>query len=98
MNGNHARLESDLTSKRKEIDRVDRKLLDLFNRRIRLVSQAIAIKKEMGKKMRDLKREWEILDRLTSINPGPLETRELKTIFRAVMKMSRHAQRGKIKF
>lgn len=75
--------------KRKEIDQIDRRLLDLINKRIRLVSDAIAIKKEMGKKLRDLKREQEIIERLKSINRGPLKEENLREVFRLILKVGR---------
>ena len=61
----------DLRKKRKEIDQVDQKLLTLLNQRIRLVSEAMAVKREMGEKIRNLKREKEILEELKSKNKGP---------------------------
>ena len=61
----------DLRKKRKEIDQVDQKLLTLLNQRIRLVWEAMAVKREMGEKIRNLKREKEILEELKSKNKGP---------------------------
>ena len=79
----------DLEIKRREIDQIDQKLLNLLNERIRLVSGAIAIKKKTGAKLRDLKREWEIIERLKSRNKGPLREADLTEVFRTIMKMGR---------
>ena len=61
----------DLRKKRKEIDQVDQKLLTLLNQRIRLVWEAMAVKREMGEKIRTLKRGKEVLEELKSKNKGP---------------------------
>lgn len=82
-------LNSNLKKKRKEIDHVDQRLLSLLNQRIRLVSEAIAIKKETGEKLRIPKREKEILEKLKFKNKGPLKETELKKIFRAIIGMCR---------
>jgi chorismate mutase len=78
-----------LERKRKEIDQIDQRLLNLLNERIRLVSEAIAIKKETGEKLRDLKREWEIIERLKSRNKGPLRGEDLREVFRMILKVGR---------
>ena len=82
-----------MKKKRKEIDRVDRQLLDLLNQRVRLVSEANAVKRQMGEKFRDLKREKEILERLKKKLKGPLTEKELEKIFRAIMGMCRRCRK-----
>lgn len=82
-------LSSGLKKKRKEIDRVDRRLLNLLNERIRLVSEAIAIKQATGEKIRIPQREGEILERLKLRNKGPLKEEELERIFRAIIGLCR---------
>ncbi len=85
-----------LKMKRREIDRVDVGLLDLLNRRIRLVREAIAIKKKTGEKLRAFEREREIILGLKSKNRGPLKQAELERIFRAILAMGRrHAIPGR---
>jgi chorismate mutase len=91
MKKKNTQLTLDLRTKRVEIDQVDQKLLILLNRRIRLVSEAIAVKREMGEKIRNLKREKEILEKLKSKNKGPLKEVELKKVFRAIIGMCRRS-------
>jgi chorismate mutase len=50
------------------------------------------IKKEMGKKIYDPRREKEILDRLKRKNKGPLKEEDLKKIFTTIMKVCRRSQ------
>ena len=87
-----ARPGSDLEKKRREIDQTDQRLLNLLNQRIRLVSEAFAIKKGTGQKLRNLKREREILERLKLDNKGPLKEGDLMKIFRAIVGMCRRSQ------
>jgi chorismate mutase / prephenate dehydratase len=89
MNKTITRFSPDLKRKRKEIDQVDRRLLSLLNQRVRLVMEAIAIKKGTGEKMRIPKREREILENLKRKNRGPMRGDELEKIFRAILGMCR---------
>jgi 3-deoxy-7-phosphoheptulonate synthase/chorismate mutase len=50
------------------------------------------IKKEMGKKIYDPRREKEILDRLKRKNKGPLKEEDFKKIFTTIMKVCRRSQ------
>jgi chorismate mutase/prephenate dehydratase len=81
-----------LKRKRKEIDLIDRKLLDLLNQRLRIAMKIGRIKKEMGGKIYDSKREKEVLERLRTRNKGPLEEKNLKKIFKTIMSLSRRSQ------
>ena len=87
---------SDLTQKlkknRKELDLIDQKLLTLLNQRLRIVLEIGKIKKEMGKKIYDPKREKEVLEKLKRKNKGPLKEKDLKKIFTTVMKVGRQSQ------
>jgi len=81
-----------LKKKRKEIDLIDQKLLTLLNQRLRIAQEIGKIKKEMGKKIYDPKREKEILDGLKRKNKGPLKEEDLKKIFTTIMKACRKFQ------
>ncbi len=82
-----------LQEKRKKIDLIDRKLLTLLNQRLRTAIEIGKVKKEMGEKIYDPKREKEILERLESRNKGLLRGEGLKKIFRIIIKLSRQSQR-----
>jgi chorismate mutase-like protein len=85
-------LLQELKKKRKEIDLIDQKLLTLLNQRLRIVEEIGKIKKGMGKKIYDPKREKEILDRLKRKNKGPLKEGDLKNTFKTIMKTCRKSQ------
>ncbi len=85
-------LNLELRRGRKEIDRIDRKLLTLLNDRLRVALKAGKIKKKMGKKIYSPEREKEVLRRLSLKNGGPLEKRDLEKIFGTIMRVCRRAQ------
>lgn len=85
-----------LTDRRKKIDLIDRKLLDLINQRLRIAMKIGRIKREMGEKIYDSKRETEVLERVRTRNKGPLKEKDLKKIFKTIMGISRRSQ-NKIK-
>lgn len=81
-----------LKKKRKGLNLLDQRLLTLLNQRLRMALEIGKIKKEMGKKIYDPRREKEILDRLKRKNKGPLKEEDLKKIFTTIMKVCRRSQ------
>lgn len=59
---NEPELQDQLGRLRKELDEVDRRLIELAARRQQLVSDIGGIKKRHGRQLRDFKREREVLD------------------------------------
>lgn len=80
--------------KRKEIDLIDQKLLNLLNRRFQIAIEIGRIKKQLGKNLYDPKREKEILESLKRKNRGPLREEEIKKIFHHIIKICRRSQAG----
>ena len=85
-------LSRKLKKKRKEINLLDLKLLTLLNQRLRMALEIGKIKKEIGKKIDDPRREKEVLERLKLKNKGPLKDEDLKKIFTTIMKVCRKSQ------
>lgn len=81
-----------LKERRKQIDVIDQKLLSLLNRRLSIALEIGKIKKEMGEKIYNPKREDEILKRLNLKNRGPLKEEDLKKIFKKIMVVCRKSQ------
>jgi chorismate mutase len=50
------------------------------------------IKKEMGEKIYDSRREKEVIERLRTWNKGPLKEKDLRKIFETIMKICRRCQ------
>lgn len=81
--------ESDLAGLRKAIDAVDARLLELIAERIRLVLAVGAYKAEHGLAIYDPERERQLLERLTSSPPAPLEAETVRRIFERLIDESR---------
>jgi chorismate mutase/prephenate dehydratase len=81
-----------LKKKRKKIDLIDRKLLNLLNERLRIALEVGKIKKKMGEKTHDPRREEEVLERLRRIDRGPLRKEDLEKIFKTIMRVCRKSQ------
>lgn len=77
---------------RKQIDRIDRRLLPMFNRRARLALRVGRLKKQQDRRLFDPSRERAILRRLTDANRGPLSTGAVRAIYREIFRQSRRLE------
>jgi prephenate dehydrogenase len=76
---------SDLDAFRSEISELDRRLLELLNRRLELVASVRDYKDAAGERWIDPEREAELVQALVAANPGPLSERGVTSIFSAVL-------------
>ncbi len=76
---------SELDALRTEISELDRRLLQLVNRRLELVAAVRDYKDSAGERWIDPEREAELLQALVTANPGPLSERGVTAIFSAVL-------------
>jgi prephenate dehydrogenase len=76
---------NDLKALRNEISELDRRLLELLNRRLELVAAVRAHKDEVGERWIDPEREAELLQALIAVNAGPLSERAVRSIFSAIL-------------
>jgi prephenate dehydrogenase len=76
---------SELDSLRTEISGLDRRLLELLNRRLELVAAVRDYKDAAGERWIDPEREAELLQSLVAANGGPLSERGVRSIFSAVL-------------
>jgi prephenate dehydrogenase len=76
---------SELEALRAEISELDRRLLELLNRRLALVATVRDVKDAAGERWIDPEREAELLQALVATNPGPLSERAVRSIFSAVL-------------
>ncbi len=92
-------LANKLKKNRTKIDLIDQKLLALLNQRLRIAMETGKIKKKIGKKIYDRKREKEVLEklrlrlRLRPRNRPTLRERDLKKIFATIIKVCRKSER-----
>ena len=87
-------LSEKLKDRRKKINLIDRRLLKLLNQRLIVALEIGKIKREIGEKVYDPKREKEVLRRLKIKNRGPLKEKDLEKVFRTIMKVCRRSQKG----
>ena len=81
-----------LNQLRKQIDRIDLKLLRLLNDRAALAVRIGDLKRKQGLPVFDGRREREVLSRLTRTQRGPLPPVSLLRIFRKILSESRKLQ------
>jgi len=82
-----------LASLRGEIDRIDKELVSLLNRRAEVALQIGQVKHKQGLDVWSPAREEEVITRALSTSRGPLPPETLQLIFRELMSGSRALQR-----
>ncbi len=70
---------------RRDIDRLDDRIVDLINRRYRLAEKVGKWKQGKGLKIYVPEREKSLLDRLEKANPGPMSAATLRAIYREII-------------
>ena len=70
---------------RAKIDAIDTTLLHLLNVRAGFALEVGRLKGESGQALRVPGREREILERMTQLNPGPLDTAAVETIYQRIL-------------
>jgi chorismate mutase/prephenate dehydratase len=78
---------------RAEIDELDRRIVELLNRRAEAVRAIGALKAENSGSVYDPTRERDVYERVTGANTGPLPDSSLRAIWREVMSASLALQR-----
>jgi chorismate mutase/prephenate dehydratase len=74
-----------LAELRNEIDRIDRQMVDLLNERVRNAVMIGEEKRKNGVPVQDPVRENEVLDKVKSLNNGPLDDEALDTLYRVII-------------
>lgn len=85
-------MEDRLKTFREAIDRIDKELLQLLNRRMEFAREVGRTKAELGLLRFDPAREEAILERLARTNTGPLQDHSLWSIYREIFSASRLLQ------
>ncbi|WP_294447012.1 prephenate dehydratase [uncultured Mailhella sp.] len=79
---------------REQIDEVDRQLLELLNRRANLSLAVGQAKRQVSGRVFDPAREARLLERLASLNQGPLKAEHVTAVWRAILSASRSLQKA----
>ncbi|MFY9532390.1 MAG: chorismate mutase [Candidatus Acidiferrales bacterium] len=78
---------------RRQIDEIDRKLLELFNERSRCAMQIGRLKRALGLPVYQPEREREILENAERLNQGPLDDTAIRRLFERVLDEARSLER-----
>ena len=78
-----------LSQLRAAIDEVDRELLDLLNRRASFANEVGELKRAEGSPAFRPEREAQVINTLQSVNPGPLKSENVATVWREIMSACR---------
>ncbi|NOY39224.1 MAG: prephenate dehydratase [Nitrospirae bacterium] len=73
---------------RVSIDSIDEEILDLLNKRAKVVLEVANVKRDTSLGFYSPERERQILERLQSMNPGPFPNDALRIIFREILSAS----------
>ncbi|TRW27803.1 chorismate mutase [Criibacterium bergeronii] len=80
----------DLNNLRKEIDKIDDQIVELFLKRMEVSKEIAEIKKTIGKNIFDGKREQEVLDKVSS-KSGEMSD-YIKQLYKEIMRLSKDYQ------
>ncbi len=83
----------ELARRRDRIDDVDRRLLELLNRRMEVVEEIGRIKREARLPIYEPRREDEVYQNVTEHNHGPLPSEAVRRIFERIIDEARTVQR-----
>ncbi len=86
-------MKDDLEKLREEIEEIDKKILELINKRALLALEIGKIKKENHLTLFDPLREKEILEKLKEINNGPLSYPAIANIFKDIISYIRDLEK-----
>ena len=93
LSDNDIVLDTDIIEIRKEIDKIDSKIVEILNERANYAKNIGSIKKKKDYPIFEGKREKLISERIEKINSGPLSTNALLNIYSSIIKEMREIQK-----
>ncbi len=69
---------SDMKSLRKKIDRLDKRIVKLLNRRAKYADEIGKVKEKLGLEVYSPEREKQVIENVSRENPGPLTEEAVK--------------------
>jgi chorismate mutase-like protein len=86
----------DISDWRKQIDELDRKLVELLNQRAHAAHEIGKLKRQAGMPIYEPDREQTVFQNARSLNQGPLPDRDLQRIYERIMDIMRQIQQEEI--
>jgi len=87
----------DIADWRKQIDEIDRRLVDLLNQRAQAAREIGKLKKETSMPIYEPDREKIIFDNVRQANRGPLPDGELRQVYERIIDVMRNIQKSEIR-
>ncbi len=78
---------------RRQIDEIDRRILELLNERTRVVERIGSVKKQQAMPVYEPKREDEVFRNVVDNNPGPISAGALRRIYERILDEMRTLQK-----
>ena len=82
-----------LSDWRRQIDEIDRKLVELLNQRSRCALEIGKLKQAQNLPLYQPEREREVLENAERVNPGPLTDAAIRRLFERIIDEARSAER-----
>lgn len=82
----------DIAESREKIDRIDKEIVALFEERMEVARDVAEYKRQTGKKVLDVQREKEKLEKLSAMASSKFNQRALEELFSQIMSISRKYQ------
>jgi chorismate mutase len=86
----------DILDWRKKIDELDRRLVELLNRRAQAAHEIGKLKRNVGMPIYEPDREQAVFGNVRKLNQGPLPDRDLLRIYERIMDVMRQIQQEEI--
>ncbi len=78
--------KEELDKSRKEINEIDKNLVDLLNKRAEIVMKIKRLKEDRNVPLYDAKREEELINNIVKYNKGPLFNDNVVQIFESILR------------
>jgi len=86
----------DIADWRRQIDEIDRKLVELLSQRAKAAHEIGKLKRNIGMPIYEPDREKAVFENARKANSGPLSDRDLLRIYERIMDVMRQIQREEI--
>jgi chorismate mutase len=86
----------DIADWRRQIDEIDRSLVELLNRRATAAQEIGRLKRDTSMPIYEPVREKQIFENVCRVNPGPLPDSELRQVYERIIDVMRNIQKTEI--
>jgi chorismate mutase len=84
---------TDMKSLREKIDRLDKQIVRLLNKRAKYADDIGKIKEKLGLEVYSPEREKQVIENVSNENPGPLTNEAISRVYERIIDESRRLER-----